>query len=527
MYKKYASKADRKNYALVGLVFLGSVVLALWITFYIAQRQLNVQLAHQAIPIRNAVENLLEETRRVAREAQGWVGKTCNRQLESRLNALPTREMRMLVINLLDGDRITCSSLLANQGARVDLSGFSAQGVKIDDSVASAGIPVFSLYQRLANGGIVVSADLRYLWGIMGNSNRDERFALLVNNKLLTQNGILVGEQAKLGAQDYPQRQPGGLYTLAWRSPDTADIWQEILGSWLYILVILVPPLLLTTLAWSLLTRRRSLYQHLVNAVHQDRITPYYQPIICAHSNRVIGAEILARWEHPEIGFVPPDIFIPVAEKTNTIGLMTENLLKRVLADCQRPDCVLPDGFTFNVNISHAHLVAEDFNAFTSEFAARFKRLHLHLTFEFTENEQINFNDDILNKIKVVRDSGIAISLDDFGTGFSNLSWIASLSPDSIKIDRMFINQISPDASTPLINCVIDMARQMGIQTVAEGVEHDYQVAWLQENEIDFFQGYFYSKPLPFAAFIDYFRHDVMTQHLKMPPLPKDTSLQH
>lgn len=75
MYKKYASKADRKNYALVGLVFLGSVVLALWLTFYIAQRQLNVQLAHQAIPIRNAVDNLLEETRRVAREAKrraGW-----------------------------------------------------------------------------------------------------------------------------------------------------------------------------------------------------------------------------------------------------------------------------------------------------------------------------------------------------------------------------------------------------------------------------------------------------------------------
>ena len=527
MYKKYAGKADRKNYALVGLVFLGSVALALWLTFCIAQRQLNVQIAHQALPIRGAVENLLEETHSVAAEAQGWVGKTCNRQLESRLNALPTREMRMLVINLLEGNRITCSSLLANQGARVDLSGFSARGVKIDDSVASAGIPAFSLYQRLGNGGIVVSADLRYLWGIMGHSNRDERFALLVNDNLLTNRGIRQGEAATLGAKAYQQRQPGELFTLAWRSPSALDIWHEILGSWYYLLIIIVPPLLLTALVWSLLTRRRSLYQYLVNAVHEDRITPYYQPIICAHSNRVIGAEILARWNHPEIGFVPPDIFIPVAEKTQTIGLMTENLLKRVLADCQRPESVLPDGFIFNVNISHAHLAAEDFNAFTSEFAARFKRLHQRLTFEFTENEQINFNVDILNKIKVIRDNGIAISLDDFGTGFSNLSWIASLNPDSIKIDRMFINQISPDASTPLINCVIDMARQMGIQTVAEGVEHDYQVAWLQENDIDCFQGYFYSKPLTFGAFIDYFRHDVMTQHLRMPTFPEDTSLQH
>lgn len=254
---------------------------------------------------------------------------------------------------------------------------------------------------------------------------------------------------------------------------------------------------------------------------------PYYQPIVCARSNRVIGAEILARWEHPEIGFVPPEIFIPVAEKTLTIGLMTENLLKRVIADCQRPDNVLPDGFIFNVNISHTHLSASDFGAFAREFAARFQRLGQQLTFEFTENEQIEINGDILEKLQIIRESGIAISLDDFGTGFSNLSWITSLSPDSIKIDRMFVNQIAPNTSTPLISCVIDMARQMGIKTVAEGVEHDYQVAWLRENDIDYFQGYFYSRPLTFGDFLDYYRHDVMTQHLRMPPLPRDTSLQH
>lgn len=528
MNKTYAGKAEHRNTVLVILVFVAAVALAIWMTFSIAQQQLNAQIGRQAMPIRSAVENLLGETRSVVLEAKGWMGKSCNRQMESRLNGLQTRELSMLAINLLDGNRITCSSLLANQGVRIDLNGFSAQGVKIDDSVASAGIPVFSIYQRGLNGeGIVVAADLRYLWGITGNSNRDERFALLVNNKLLTNKGIFAGSEAQRGVLDYQQRLTGEDYTLVWRMPSAQEVWREILGSWFYLLVIIATPLLLTALVWSLLTRRRSLYQYLINAVHEDRIMPYYQPIICAHSNRVIGAEVLARWDHPEIGFVPPDIFIPVAEKTQMIGLMTENLLKRVLADYQRPDSMLPDGFIFNVNISHTHLAAEDFGVFTRAFAARFKRLGLRLAFEFTENEQLDLNGDLLNKIKVIRDSGIAISLDDFGTGFSNLSWIASLNPDSIKIDRMFINQISPDASTPLINCVIDMAKQMGIQTVAEGVEHDYQVSWLQENNIDCFQGYFYSRPLTFTAFIDYFRHDVMTQHLRMPPHPHDTSLPH
>lgn len=519
MYKKYAGKTNLKNYVLVSLVFVASAVLAVWLTFYTVKQQLNAQITQQTVPIRTSIENLLDETRKAARLAESWTGKECSRQLESQLNAVITRELRMLVVNLLKGDQIYCSSLLDNKGDQVNLHSYNALGVKIDDSNRSAGVPAFSLYQRFAHGGIVVSADLRYLWGIIGSSsNNDARFALLVNNNLLTQKGIIHGAEAQQQLAGYDARFSTDLYTLVWRSAGVNDIWRALFGSWFYLLIIITLPLVLTALTWLLLTRRRSLYQYLINAVHDDDIVPYYQPIVCASSNRVVGAEILARWDHPEIGFIPPDIFISVAEKTQTIGLMTENLLKRVIADCQHPDNALPKGFIFNVNISNTHLTSSDFCAFASEFGARFKTLGQRLTFEFTENEQIELNDDLMHKIKVIRDSGIAISLDDFGTGFSNLSWISSLSPDSIKIDRMFINQISPDASTPLINCVIDMAKQMGIKTVAEGVEHDYQAAWLQENNIDYFQGYYYSRPLPFSDFMAYYRHDALKQYLRKTP---------
>lgn len=507
MYKKYAAKADRKKYVLTGLTFLGAIALTVWLTYFIALRQLNVQIAHQSLPIRHGITHLLEEMRKTAHQAQDWAGQACDRQMEIRLNAVPTQKMRLLAVNLLEGNRVYCSSLLDNRGDRVDLQTFSARGVKIDDTAGSAWIPAFSLYRPSPGGGVVVSADLRNLQGILGSDNSDERFALLVNGNLLTKNGIQKGHQAREQVRAYQQHDTAGLYTLVWRAPATHEIWQEVLNSWLYLLLIVTLPLVLTSLVWLLLTRRRSLYQNLINAVYHDRVLPYYQPLICAHSSRVIGAEVLARWHHPEIGDVPPNIFIPVAEKTQTIGQMTENLLNRVLADCQRPGHRLPEGFIFNVNISHSHLSSPDFAAFTREFATRFAALGLGLTFEFTENEQIDLNGDTLDKMAIIRESGIAIALDDFGTGFSNLSWITSLNPDSIKIDRMFINQISPDASTPLINCVIDMAKQMGIKTVAEGVEHDYQVSWLQENNIDLFQGYFYSKPLTFAAFLDYISH--------------------
>lgn len=499
-----AGKAQRKRYFLIALFSLSSMALATLLTFFVAQRQLEAQIIQQTVPIQNAVESLLAEAQAVARKADQWVNKKCDARLQNQLNTLTAHEMRMLVVNLLDKDRIYCSSLLDNIGHRVNLSSFGTGSIKIDNTMASVGIPVLSLYQRLPGGGVIVSADLRYLWGIMGNANLDRRFVLQINDNLLTKQGILKGEEAKRILADYTRHEISDFYTLSWRLPDRHEVWQEIGQSWIYLFLIIAPSFLLTLLAWMVMSRRRSLEQHLATAIYNDHIKPHYQPIISACDNRVIGAEILARWEHHDLGFVRPDIFIPLAEKNHLIGMMTENLLNQVLADCRQAGNIWPQGFIFNVNISHSHLSLDSFGAFTTCFAQRFREMGLRLVFEFTENERIEMNDDLLNKIKLIRETGVSISLDDFGTGFSNLSWISTLNPDSIKIDRMFINQISPAASTPLINCVIAMAKQMGIKTVAEGVEHDYQVSWLQENNIDFFQGYYYSRPLPFSAFMKY-----------------------
>ena len=187
---------------------------------------------------------------------------------------------------------------------------------------------------------------------------------------------------------------------------------------------------------------------------------------------------------------------------------MTENLLKRVIADCQSSDNPLPEGFIFNVNISHSHLSSSDFNAFVGEFGARFQALRQRLTFEFTENEQIDLNGDILEKVRIIRENGIAISLDDFGTGFSSLSYLKCLPIDKIKIDRSFIQEIATDPHDAAITQgIISMAHHLSLTVVAEGVETASQVDFLKGSRCDIFQGYYFAKPMPCAEIEAFLSH--------------------
>lgn len=288
---------------------------------------------------------------------------------------------------------------------------------------------------------------------------------------------------------------------LAWKIQSMSASALSALSSLLSVGFILLVPLVAALVTWFMAARRHSLYSQLARDIRQHQIHPHYQPLICAQSNAVSGAEVLARWHHDELGFIPPDVFIPVAESTGLIINLTESLLEQVVDDLQQGIAAFPPGFKLNLNISHAHVVDSSFHLFIDYWAPVFEALGITLVFEITERENIDINDDIVEKIAHIKRSGIKIALDDFGTGFSNLAFIANLNPDSIKIDRMFIRQISREAATPLIDCVIDMARRMNILTTAEGVEYDYQVEYLRTNHIDCLQGYFFSKPLCFSEF--------------------------
>jgi sensor c-di-GMP phosphodiesterase-like protein len=297
------------------------------------------------------------------------------------------------------------------------------------------------------------------------------------------------------------------VYIQADHEPRLNHTLKAMATSWISVSFILAMSCIMAGVVWRLAVRRHSLYHQLANAIRQRKIHPHYQPLICAHTNVVSGAEILARWRHHELGFIPPDLFIPVAERTALIIDLTESLLEQVVKDIQQGTMTLQPGFNLNLNISYSHLTDDAFDAFVDRWAPVLAAQGLTLVFEITERENIDIGEAMARKVTHIKSSGIKIALDDFGTGFSNLAFIANLSPDYIKIDRMFVRQITRDTATPLIDCVIDMAKRMNILTTAEGVEYDYQVEYLKANQIDCLQGYFYAKPLAFGDFVTFLRN--------------------
>ncbi|MEI9483828.1 EAL domain-containing protein [Enterobacter cancerogenus] len=497
MYQQNFLRKTKNRVLAAGIAFLLTLVVTTALAMINGLDNHQKRMAEQARYVQSILDSMLRDAHEASRQASALLGKVCNFNVEKALNMLPGRYMHIYSINFVHNQHISCSSLLANKHASVTYQLPLDKTVWMSNALSAPDISVISLISHFPQGTLYVASDLRFLLEVMGND-----LIIQVSGKTLNAAGLQKGPLAAAQFADYePFPAHSSLYSLAWRKPEMGEIIGFVTDSWLSLAFILSMSTIMATLTWLLALRRHSLYAQLASAIRQHQIHPHYQPLICARTNTVAGAEVLARWHHAELGFIPPDVFIPVAESTGLIIDLTESLLEQAVHDLRQGGATFQPGFKLNLNISHAHVVDNSFDRFIDDWAATFAELGITLVFEITERENIDISDALVAKIAHIKRSGIKIALDDFGTGFSNLAFITNLNPDSIKIDRMFTRQISQDTATPLIDCVIDMAKRMNILTTAEGVEYDYQVAYLKANEIDCLQGYFFSKPLSFSDF--------------------------
>ncbi|MDP3700350.1 MAG: EAL domain-containing protein [Hylemonella sp.] len=233
-------------------------------------------------------------------------------------------------------------------------------------------------------------------------------------------------------------------------------------------------------------------------AVDRGEISVVYQPMIDLDSGRLVGMEALARWQHPQRGPVSPLIFIPVAEATGMIGRLGEFVLKtachelvrlRILLGARAPDAV-------SVNLSRAQLRQAGFVAKVSELLYSAGLAPGALMLEVTES--LAAQDEGMQVIlREIRALGVSLSLDDFGTGYSSLSCLHELPVNQVKIDRSFVSQaLTSDYHRVMIDATISMARTLGLQTVAEGIETAEQAALMADLGCGKGQGYLFSRPL-------------------------------
>jgi len=248
--------------------------------------------------------------------------------------------------------------------------------------------------------------------------------------------------------------------------------------------------------------RMETLLRH---AVEKNELSLYYQPQISISSGRVVGAECLLRWKNDELGMVPPDSFIPVAEDTGLITGIGEYVMIRACKEAAQWKEVYDTPLTLAINVSYRQFrndnFIERFRSIIEE--SPFPRENLEI--EITESMLVDEVDKMIAMLNEIVNMDITVSIDDFGTGYSSLSYLKRFPIHTLKIDKSFIRNLPGDQEdVALSKAIIAMAHSLGMKVVAEGVETAEQLQFLHSLGCDIAQGYYYSKPIPSDEFLSF-----------------------
>lgn len=240
---------------------------------------------------------------------------------------------------------------------------------------------------------------------------------------------------------------------------------------------------------------RRQLEADLRDALENNGIDVHFQPLIDLRRGKITTCEALVRWNHPELGRISPETFVRIAEEAGSINLLGNYVLKRAMRECKS----WPDHVCVAVNVSSVQFQTSDMLQIVKDSLHETGLPPERLEIEITESVMLDNIGEVTKVLEDLSALGVKISLDDFGTGFSSLSYLQSLPFDKVKIDRSFIvNGVSDQRSLTLLKGVVDLIKNLGLSVVLEGVEDEEQMQILARNvEIDQVQGFLFSRPIP------------------------------
>ncbi|WP_284642929.1 EAL domain-containing protein [Paenibacillus silviterrae] len=256
------------------------------------------------------------------------------------------------------------------------------------------------------------------------------------------------------------------------------------------------------------LAHRLELEQSLRGAMAKGQLEVYYQPQVRCRGGQLAGLEALVRWNHPQWGLVPPQEFIPVAEEIGMITEIDEWVIEEACAQSARWLRRFGRPVKIAVNLSAKTLYHPSMPQFIQACLSRYDVTPAMLEIELTESVGLRHFDAAEELVEELRNLGVLLSIDDFGTGHSALSYLKRLHFDVLKIDKSFIQDLEQDLTNiTLVKAMVDMAHALQLTVVAEGVETEEQYILLRSISCDVIQGYLLSKPLPVAAIEPYLVH--------------------
>ncbi|EEP71781.1 diguanylate cyclase/phosphodiesterase [Micromonospora sp. ATCC 39149] len=263
--------------------------------------------------------------------------------------------------------------------------------------------------------------------------------------------------------------------------------------------------------------RRLGLAGDLRKALDDGALEVYFQPKVTLRDRRLVGVECLARWEHPAHGDVAPEDFVAVAEHTGQLGRLTEVVLREGLrrsrdwSHAQQPLAVA-------VNLSARTLTDPHFPDRVRELLAEYDVPPQRLTFEIREAGVLDGTDRPIPTLRRLRDLGVRLSVDDFGTGSSSLAYLRRLPVHEVKVDRSFVQGMATDpGDLAIVNAVVTLSQQFGLAVVAEGVESELTLELLQDIGCEIGQGFLFSRPLPYERLEAWFGAQLESEALVGP----------
>lgn len=247
-------------------------------------------------------------------------------------------------------------------------------------------------------------------------------------------------------------------------------------------------------------------------ALDLNEMLLYYQPQVRS-DGEVTGGEALLRWKHPELGYIPPDQFIPIAEETGSIIKIGEWVFEEACRFINKNRPLFEGGRSLSVNLSVKQFLDQSLAEKLRKLLEYYQIETHQLRLEITESCLMEQIDENIDKITQIRSLGVPISLDDFGTGYSSLAYLKRLPIDVVKIDRSFITGIPEnEEDCVLVKTIINIAKEFGYQLVAEGVETSEQAEFLYRHGCEHIQGYYFSRPLPADEFIEYLKKSARSE---------------
>ncbi|MCZ7427194.1 bifunctional diguanylate cyclase/phosphodiesterase [Micromonospora sp. WMMA1949] len=267
--------------------------------------------------------------------------------------------------------------------------------------------------------------------------------------------------------------------------------------------------------------RRLGLAGDLQRALDDGELEVYFQPKVTLRDRRLVGVEGLARWEHPAHGTVAPDDFVAVAEHTGQLGRLTEFVLRESLRR-SRDWSHGEQPLSVAVNLAARTLTDQHFPALVRDLLAEYGVPPQRLTLEVTEAGVLDGTERPIPTLRSLRDLGVRLSVDDFGTGNSSLAQLRRLPVHEVKVDRSFVQGMATDpGDLAIVNAVVTLSQQFGLAVVAEGVESELTLELLQDIGCEIGQGFLFSRPLPYERLEAWFGAQVDPETVVAGELPR------